>query len=228
MTRTRFTFAIGLFLACAAAATAAQSAGPGADYAIDTEYTATSPDHSTTVEQYSKTDADGDYTWQFWARHRNELTLLAPQQPDYRADFRFTADSQWLVRMQTTGSGEETLYLYRLGPQGFAAATAKPLGDLAWAYFNSRPDSRKIRKPDFHMVASLVKGAGDNYRSIGETWPDSRYLVITLSGEVSPNGQHGQLLSLTGWHCRYDLQKGAFDVPPDFAANNAKAVAPAK
>jgi hypothetical protein len=42
--------------------------------------------------------------------------------------------------MQKTGSGESTLYLYRLGPRGFVPATKKPLGDLAWAYFKSRPE----------------------------------------------------------------------------------------
>jgi hypothetical protein len=227
MRRTYLTFSIGLFFACAIGTIAAQTIGPAADYKIDAEKSSTSPDSTTTIEQYAKIDADGNYTWQFWARHQNQLTLLKPEQPDYAAGFRFTSDSQWLVRMQKTGSGEATLYLYHLGPQGFVAATAKPFGDLAWAYFNSRPDSRKIKKPDFHIDADLVKGTDDNYRSIGENWPDSRYLVITLSGDVLPNGQHGQLQSLRGWHCRYDLQKGAFDVPPDFAQNNAKAIAPA-
>jgi hypothetical protein len=221
-------FSIGLFLACACGAVAAQALGPTADYKIDPEHTATSPDRTTTIEQYVRIDADDNYAWQFWARHEDKLTLLKPEQPDYPAGFRFTNDSQWLVRMQKTGSGEATMYLYHLGPQGFVTATPKPLGDMAWAYFKSRPDSRKIRKPDFHFAAVLVKGTDDNYRSMGETWPESRYLVITLSGEVSPNAHHGQILSLRGWHCRYDLQQRTFDVPPDFAENNAKAIAPAK
>jgi len=83
-----------------------------------------------------------------------------------------------------------SLYLYRLVPQGFV--TPKPLSELAWAYFKGLPDSRKIKKPDFHIEAGLVKGTDDNYRSLGENWPDSRYLVILLSGEVSPDGMHGQ------------------------------------
>ena len=89
-----------------------QPAGPPAGYKIDSEYTVKSPDGATVVEQYSKTDADGDYTWQFWARHGGTLTMLPPEQPDYSAGFRFTANSQWLVRMQKTGSGESSLYLY--------------------------------------------------------------------------------------------------------------------
>jgi len=220
------TSSIGLLLACAIGTATAQPVGPTADYKIKTEYTSTSPDGTTTIEQYAKTDADGNYTWQFWARRQDKLTLLKPEQPDYAAGFRFTNDSQWLVRMQKTGSGEASLYLYKLGPQGFVAATPKPLDDLAWAYFNSLPVSRKIPKPDFHIVADLVKGVDDNYHWMGENWPDSRYLVISLSGSVLPTGHHGQIDALRGWRCRYDLQSGKFDVPPDFTANNVKAIAP--
>lgn len=97
--------AIGLLLACAVGAVAAQAAGPAADYKINPEYTSTSPDGATTVEQYARISADGDYTWQFWARRQDKLTLLKPEQPDYAAGFRFTSDSRWLVRMQKTGAG---------------------------------------------------------------------------------------------------------------------------
>ena len=225
MRRTLLPAVVGVLLPCIVATAAAQAAGPPADYKLDAEYTSTSPDGATTIEQYAKVDADGDYTWQFWARHGEAFTLLEPEQPDYAAGFRFTNDSRWLVRMQKTGAGYASLYLYHLGPQGFVAATRKPLSDLAWAYFKSRPDSRKIKRPNFHIEADLVKGVDDNYRWMGETWPDSRYLVISLSGEVSPTSRHGQLRSLRGWRCRYDLQKGAFDVPPSFADNNAKAIA---
>jgi len=217
---------IGLFLACAIGTVVGQPAGSPADYKINADYTATSPDGATTIEQYKKTDPDGDLTWQFWAWRQDRLTMLSPEQPDYSAAFRFTNGSQWVVRMQKTGSGEASLYLYKLGPQGFVAATPKPLDDLAWAYFNSLPVSRKIPKPDFHMVADLVKGVDDNYHWMGENWPDSRYLVISLSGSVLPTSHHGQIDALNGWHCRYDLQTGKFDVPPDFTANNVKAIAP--
>ncbi len=218
----------GLFLACAIGTTLAQAAGPSADYKINTDYTATSPDGATKIEQYAKTDADADYTWQFWARRRDSMTMLEPAQPDYAAGFQFTNDSQWVVRMQKTGSGEASLYLYKLGSQSFVAATAKPLSDLAWAYFKSRPDYRKVRKPDFHFDAGLLKGVDDNYHWMGENWPDSRYLVISLSGDVLLTNRHGQLRSVRGWHCRYDLQTGKFDVPADFAEGNAEAIAPEK
>ena len=31
---------------------------------------------------------------------------------------------------------------------------------------------------------------------------------------------------VNGWHCRYDLQTGKFDVPALFSGDNAKAVVP--
>ena len=218
--------AIGLCLVWATGPAVAQSAGPPAGYEIDSEYTIKSPDGATTVEQYKKVDKDDNWTWQFWAKRSDHSTLLAPEQPDYAASFRFTNDSQWLVRSQKTGSGESDLFLYKLAPQGFVTATTKSLSDLAWAFLKSRPDYRKIMKPDFHFAAYLVKGVVDNYHAMGEDWPDSRYLVISLSGDVSPNRHHGQILSLRDWQCRYDMQTGKFDVPDDFAANNVKATAP--
>lgn len=213
----------GLFLTGTAWA---QSAGPAAEYKINAEYTSRSPDGTTAVEQYFKIDQDHNYIWQFWARRSDGMTLLGPEQEDYSADFRFTNDSRWLVRIQKTGSGEGTLFLYRSGPKGFVAATPKPFGDLAWAYFYNRPESRKVKTPDFHITAALLKGIGDNYQWTGEKWPDSRYLLVSLWGEVEPNGKHGQLQTVRGWRCRYDLQEASFDVPPLFANDNAKALAP--
>ena len=119
---------VGLFLICAMSTAAAQTVGPSADYKISAEYTSTSPDGATKVEQYAKISPDGDYTWQFWARHGDQLSLLKPEQPDYAAGFRFTSDSHWLVRMQKTAAGEGTLYLYRLGPQGIRCRDSEAAG----------------------------------------------------------------------------------------------------
>jgi hypothetical protein len=216
---------IGVLLACLSPAKS-EPAGPSAEFKIKEEYNVKSPDGATTVEQYFKTDKDDNYIWQFWARRSDSMTLLGPEQQDYPSDVRFTADSNWLVRMQKTGSGEGSLYLYKLGPQGFVAATKKPLSDLAWAYFYSRPESRKVMKPDFHINSGLLKGTDDNYQWTGQKWPDSRYLLIGLWGEVEPNRKHHQLQTVRDWHCRYDLEAGKFDVPAIFAKDNAKALAP--
>jgi hypothetical protein len=221
-----FALSIGLLLANAAPAMSVQPAGPAAEYKIKEEYTSKSPDGATTIEQYVRTDKGDDWIWQFWARRSESMMLLGPQQDDYPADFRFTPDSRWLVRMQKTGSGEASLFLYKLGPKGFVAATSKPVGDLAWDYFYKQPASRKVMKPDFHINAGILEGIDDNYRELGVNWPDGRYLVISLWGEVEPNGKHHQLTTVREWRCRYDLQEGKFDVPEIFAKDNAKALVP--
>jgi hypothetical protein len=205
----------------------AMSAGPSAEYKIKEEQTIKSPDGTTTVEQYAKTDEDGLLVWQFWARRSDTSTLLKPEQKYYSAGFRFTRDARWLVREQKTASGQGTMFLYKLGPNGFVAATSKPLADLAWAFFYSRPESRKVTKPDFHINTRLLDPVDDGKeRSGDESWPDNRYLVLTLEGEVMPTRKHGQLFTVRDWHCRYDLETGKFDVPEAFAKDNAAALAP--
>ena len=83
--------------------------------------------------------------------------------------------------------------------------------------------SPKVSKPDSRIEADLVKGIGDNYRSLSQSWPDSRYLVFSLSDEASHH--HGQIQSLEAWAVAGTICKQA-DVPPDVLKNNAKALAP--
>jgi hypothetical protein len=222
---------IGLLVACgigvcSIGTAAAQRPGPPAGYTIDEEYTQKSPDGAITIEQYLNKDTD-DWKWQFWVRTQDTFTLLDPEPAGYPAGFRFTNDQKWIVRMQKTGSGEATLYLYRRAPRGYVPASKKPLGDLAWDYMKSRPDWRKIKKaPEYHESANLLKGLEENsYRWLGVDWPANRYLLITLSGDADVKGRKPmQTGVVNGWRCRYDLKTGKFDVPAGFSAHNAKAV----
>jgi len=218
------TFLIGLLVGggigvCGIGTAAAQPAGPPAGYK--------SPDGAIAIEQYENKETD-DYKWQFWVRREDRFTLLDPEPADYPGGFRFTNDLKWLVRMQKTGSGESTLYLYRQGPQGFVPATKKPLGDQAWAYFKSRPEWRKVKKdPEYHISANLLKGTEENYRWLGVDWPANRYLLVTLTGDADIRTRKPmQTGVVNGWRCRYDLETGKFDVPPLFSSSNAKAVVP--
>jgi len=221
---------IGLLVACGIGAggvgtAGAQPAGPPAGYTIDAEFTKTSPDGATTIEQYENKAA---YKWQFWVRRQGTFVPLDREPAEYPADFRFTKDLKWIIRLQKTGSGESTLYLYRLTPDGYVAASKEPLGDLAWAFLKTRPDWRKIKRaPEYHMSANLVRGLDENYRGLGVDWPENRYLLISLSGDADVKGRRPTQTSVvTDWSCRYDLQTGKFDVPALFSGHNAKAVVP--
>jgi hypothetical protein len=207
------TFWIGLLVACSigvrGAAAAAQPATPPAGYTIEEKYTQKSPDGATTIEQYVNKDTD-DWKWQFWARRQDSFTQLDPEPALYPADFIFTKDMKWIVRIQKIGSGTSTLHLYHLTPQGFSRASRKPLGDLAWDYMKTRPDWRKLVKaPEYHDSAFLLKGLEENYRGLGVDWPENRYLVIALSADADVKGRKPmQTGVVNGWRCRYDLQTG--------------------
>ena len=114
---------IGLLVACSigvcSGAAAAQPAAPPAGYKIDEKFTEKSPDGATTIEQYLNKDTD-DWKWQFWVRRQGTFTLLDPEPAGYPADFIFTNDLKWIVRVQKIGSGKSTLYLYRLSRRAFA------------------------------------------------------------------------------------------------------------
>jgi len=135
---------------------------------------------------------------------------------EYGAGFRFSLDSQWLIRMQKIAAGESTLFLYKRDGFRFVPATAKPLGDLAWDYFFTRPESHGIDRSNLSPETILVKGMDDNYAWMGQRWPDSRYIVISLS-----SGESGTTI-LGPWRCAYDTKTGIFSVPPDFAKFNLK------
>jgi hypothetical protein len=222
---------IGLLVACSigvcSGAAAAPPAAPPAGYAIEEKYTQKSPDGAIAIEQYRNADTD-DWTWQFWVRRQGAFTLLDPEPADYPADFIFTNDLKWIVRMQKIGSGTSTLHLYRLTPQGYLPASKKPLGDLAWGYLKTRPDWRKLVKaPEYHDSAYLLTPREENDGRLGVDWPANRYLVIALSGDADVRGRKPMQTSVVrGWRCRYDLQTGKFDVPALFSDDNAKAVVP--
>jgi hypothetical protein len=210
--------------------------GPGAGFKLDREATVfTSPDQIMRLEQYAKESKDGGLLFQFWtfdANHRHPSFLNPGEDDDlagYAAGFRFSPDSQWLVRMQKLGSGSQTLFLYRRNGYRFSSATKKPLGDLAWDYFFTTPTSKGMhRDPENpygldHAFVALVKGMEENYAWMGQHWPDSRYVVISLSFDMQ--GEDDKTAPwIEDWHCVYNLKTGVFSVPADFADHNAKAV----
>ena len=229
--RTRLLLSLLLGLA----ALPAHAAGPGPEFKLnaDTDDIFTSPDQQIRVEQYAKDTGDEGFLFQFWTfdeKRQHPSLLNAGESIDlagYPAGFRFTSDSQFLVRMQKTGAGFQTLFLYRRNGFEFSPVTPKPLSEMAWDYFWGSPASKKLRRSAkdrdslSHVFAALVKGLDDNYASLGQHWPDSRYVVISLSFDAQ--GEDKPLPYIEDWWCAYDLKTGTFSVPAAFARHNAQA-----
>ena len=218
-----------------AAATPAYTAGPGPEFKLrlDADGIFISPDKQIRVEQYAVDKGDEGFLYQFWTFDdtRQHPSLLNPGETadlaGYPAGFRFSPDSQWLVRMQKTGAGFQDMFLYRRSGFEFSSATPKPLSEMAWDYFWTSSASKKLRRDPkdrdslSHVFAALVKGMDDNYARFGVHWPDSRYAVVSLSFDAQ--GEDTPLPYIEDWHCVYDLKTGAFSVPAAFAQHNAQA-----
>jgi hypothetical protein len=213
----------------------AHAAGPGPEFKLraNADDIFTSPDRQIRVEQYATDKGDEGYLYQFWTFDdaRQHASLLNPGETTdlagYPAGFRFSPDSQWLVRMQKTGAGFQDLFLYRRNGFEFSAATPKPLSAMAWDYFWGSPVSKKLhRNPKdrdslSHVFAALLKGMDDNYTWLGQHWPDSRYVVISLNFDAQ--GEDKPKPYIEDWWCAYDLKTGTFTVPAAFAKHNAQA-----
>src|SRR5579863_1144189 len=98
----------------------AGAAGPGNRFKLIQDAPVfKSPDGQLRLEQYFREQKDGSYLVQFWIfdRDHRHAFLLNPGEGDdlagYQAGFRFSPDSQWLIRMQKTGAGYQMLFLYR-------------------------------------------------------------------------------------------------------------------
>lgn len=225
-----------LLLTYLATATPARAENPGSEWTQlpDTDLTFTSPDGQLRVEQYSRKKDEYDLVYQFWtfdAQHENGALLNPGEDTDlagYPAGFRFSRNSQWLVRMQKLGAGYHTLFLYRRTGDRFSTATPKPLSDMAWDFFFSQPIARKVQRTSKdidqlnHKQAHLLQGMDDNYAGLGKRWPDSRYIALSLS--FDSQGEERPHPWITGWRCVFDTGTGQFSIPSDFARHNAKAV----
>jgi hypothetical protein len=199
------------------------------DAAPPAPFVSISPDKTIRLEELSKDMPDGGvlFTYKISDPSNQHVSILNSADTEdlaaYPAGFRFSPNSQWLVRMQKIAAGESTLFLYKRNGFTFVPATdKKSLGDLAWDYYFSLPDSHSIDRNNLSPETILVKGMDDNYASLGEHWPDSRYIVIDLL-----SGESGTAV-LGPWRCLYDTTTASFSVPPDFAAFNKQAGKTAK
>jgi len=98
---------IGFVLLLGSAAVApAQADGPGPNFKLRADDTIKSPDQRLCVEQYFRDTGDDGFLFQFWIfdnTHRHGFPLNADEGTDlagYPAGFRFSPDSQWLVRIE--------------------------------------------------------------------------------------------------------------------------------
>lgn len=193
-------------------------AAPARGYVLqnDRDYRCLSPDGRFRVEQYRKDAPDGaTSSWLFEVLDsRNHCRTLVDAAPTeyYGAAFRFSPDSGWLVRMQKTGAGCSTLFLYKRDGSRFVEATRQPLGELAWQYYASVRARLRLPEPvSYHVSADLIQGYETGYRRLGYDWPPGRCLVIGLDTDSFAHP----------FWCIYDTATGNFSLADSPAARRA-------
>lgn len=68
------------------------------------------------------------------------------------------------------------------------------------------PAASILLLPGISMAAP--KGMEENYAWLGQHWPDSRYVVISLSFDMQ--GDEEKAPWIEGWHCVYDTKMEHF------------------
>ena len=205
---------------CLLSCTLFQQDPSDASFKLMPEHTFDAPDKSSRVQLYGQ-HTENDFKVRIWVVDTaTQKRTLLDEIPDneYAAGFRYTPDSQWLVRMQKLGAGWHTVYLYHKEGDEFKPATKSALGDVAWNFLASQ-NLLKGKTPINHLAANLTRGLEENYHWMGVTWPENRYVVIGLTGSCGCDGP-----TIAGWKCRYDLVTKTFSVPDSFLEENAKAI----
>ena len=175
-----------------AAVAAARAAMPGSELTklTETDDTFTSPDGQVIIEQYSKDKGEYDHVYEFWAfdaKHEHGVLLNPGEDLDvagYPAGFRFSPNSQWVVRMQKIGSGTQTMFLYRRnGPifRGDAEAAGRHGLGLFLQPANLPQDPSQIRRTAIRSTTPRSIWSRESTTTMprrARKWPDSRYLVL--------------------------------------------------
>jgi hypothetical protein len=186
-----------LFVIFMCATALASEQGPG-------QYVAKSPSGRFTITQrwvkpdFIATDKDcndSDCGWQavlqFLEKSKGEATLADhPEWYAWPAEYRISPDEQWIIREQKTGSGENALFLYRIGPDAQVWRMAQHLDDLIFATLLA--PLHRTREDYYHLEVAVV------------SW-DLAAGRVHLKAYATPNDREQE--PLRGRAVTYDLKK---------------------
>ena len=205
--------------ACAGLVTVAPASadGPGPEFERlpDADHMFTSPDGQIRVEQYSKDMDDDDSVYQFWTfDEKHQIASLLNRDEDHRsagyaAGFRFSREQP--VAGADAEAGRRLSHAVSVPAERLSIFTGD--AKAAWATWpgiisSATPTSKRMhRKPRGSRFARsrfaghLVKGMEENYAWMGKHWPDSRYVVLSLS--FDSQGEDKPLPWIEDWRCVY-------------------------
>ena len=137
------------------------------------------------VQQYNapKDKPDGDGFWDtvlHFADHSKPDAILAtaPDHYPWSADYHISPDEQWVLRIQKTGSGENSAFLYRVESSGRIWRSEQRLDDLACG--TATAGSNLSRDDYYHVGVEFV------------SWDLSRQVLhLVIAGSPNDKGHPG-------------------------------------
>jgi hypothetical protein len=170
------------------------------------EFDAKSPhDRFTITQRWIRPDyiakdtdcSDADCGWsavlQFADKSKAQVVLAdRPEWYPWPAAYRISADEQWIIRDQKTGSGENSLFLYHLLADGQIWRLATPIDDVVFAVLLA--PLHRARKDYYHLEVVFT------------SW-DLAAGCVHLKAYATPNDKKDQLIE--GRKIRYDLNTHA-------------------
>jgi hypothetical protein len=151
--------AFAAIIACTSAATASDKAqeentfkAPSGRFTIIQRWTR--PDYIGTDK-----DCHGECGWrallQFTDKSKRQVILAdEPEWYVWPADYRISPDEKWIIRDQKTGSGENSFFLYRLGPDGDVWRRVESVDDAVFAALLT--PLHHTRRDYYHVQIALV------------------------------------------------------------------------
>jgi hypothetical protein len=149
------------------------------------------PEHIASDTDCNNSDCGWQAVLDFADKSKRDVQLAAhPEWYVWPADYRISADEQWIIRDQKTGSGENALFLYRITRDGQVWRLAGSIDDAVFAALLA--PLHRTRADYYHLRVALV------------SWdlPAGR---LHLKASATPNDREHELIS--GRAVAYDLNK---------------------
>lgn len=136
-------------------------------------------------------DADCGWSAVLHFADKSKVPVTLAGQPEWYpwpAAYRISPDEQWIIRDQKTGSGENSLFLYHLSPEGEIWRLTTPIDDVVFTALLA--PSHRARKDYYHLEVVLT------------SW-DLAAGCVHLKARATPNDKKDQLVE--DRKIRYDL-----------------------
>jgi len=193
----RFFFVTLILFLCHELRGVANEPKPSSSFVLAPKCTFTAKSNSFSIKQYY--DRNERLGWQIWVCPKQGAAYQLPEYDpldssyDDPAAWSLSPDEHWLARTQRTGSGTSILLLYHhTNDSRFTPAGGNRFGDVVYHFYAKHSGLTKEQQLIDHSRFEFYR------------WEDSRFLIISLSGEST---LFQPMWVTDKWLVAYDLKR---------------------